>query len=83
MLQLPLVGALLRSLGYLPAKAKAMQKALEKKETVGVILDGVAGMFQQDPKVEKAYINSRKAIVAVAMKAGADRPRLRLRPHAA
>ncbi len=69
-LQLPLVGALLRSLGYLPAKAKAMQKALEKKETVGVILDGVAGMFQQDPKVEKAYINSRKAIVAVAMKAG-------------
>ena len=69
-LKIPLVGYVLRTIGYLPANGKAMSKALEKKESVGVVLDGIAGMFQSDETVEKGWVLQRKAIVAIALKAG-------------
>ena len=123
MLKIPLVGYVLRTIGYLPANGKVMSKALEKKESVGVVLDGIAGMyarrqsstrvlhtqkkvpnpcqtcipaartravsrrgrryyhharitartpdrFQSDETVEKGWVLQRKAIVAIALKAG-------------
>ena len=69
-LQIPLVGYVLRTIGYIPAKGKEMSKALERRESVGVVLDGIAGMFQSDERVEKAWVKKRKAIVAIALKAG-------------
>ena len=69
-LQIPLVGYVLRTIGYIPAKGKEMSKALDRRESVGVVLDGIAGMFQSDERVEKAWVKKRKAIVAIALKAG-------------
>lgn len=43
-LKIPLVGWALRRVGYIPAKAKAISRTLtERGESVGVILDGIAG----------------------------------------
>mmetsp|Transcript_117766 Transcript_117766/g.366922 ORF Transcript_117766/g.366922 Transcript_117766/m.366922 type:complete len:367 (+) Transcript_117766:47-1147(+) len=70
-LKLPIVGAGLRAIGYLPAKAKAIEETLAVKEqSVGVVLDGIAGMFQTGP-VEKAYVKKRKGIVKIALRTGA------------
>jgi len=70
-LKIPLVGPLLAKIGYIPAKAPAILKTLTKnKENVGVILDGIAGMFHQSAAEETAYLNERKGIVKIALKAG-------------
>jgi hypothetical protein len=69
-LKLPLVGDLLKFLGYIPAKSKNILDMLTKKEeNVGVILDGIAGMFQPGHQ-ETAYLNQRKGIVKIALRAG-------------
>ena len=53
-LKIPIVGAGLRAIGYLPAKAHAIEGTLTTKDqSVGVVLDGIAGMFQNGP-VQKA-----------------------------
>jgi hypothetical protein len=42
-LKIPLVGAGLRAIGYLPAKSKAIEHTLASEEqSVGVVLDGIA-----------------------------------------
>jgi len=70
-LKLPLIGWMLKRLGYIPAKAGAMRDVLAKKgENVSVILDGVAGMFQQDEKVEKLWLKERKGICKIALQTG-------------
>jgi 2-acylglycerol O-acyltransferase 2 len=70
-MQLPLVGGLLKVLSYIPAKAKTMKDVLAKKgENVSVILDGVAGMFQQDENVEKCWLMKRKGICKISLQTG-------------
>jgi hypothetical protein len=70
-LKLPLVGPVLqRLLGFIPAKAPSILQTLDKGDSVGVVLDGIAGMFQPDVREERAWILRRKAIVAIALKAG-------------
>ena len=56
-LHLPLIGGLLKRFGSIPAKAPSILHTLEKrKENVGVVLDGIAGMFQgYNPDVQKAH----------------------------
>jgi 1-acyl-sn-glycerol-3-phosphate acyltransferase len=52
------------------AKSKDILETLTKKEeNVGVVLDGIAGMFQGG-KEEIAHIQSRKGIVKIALRAG-------------
>lgn len=71
-LQLPIVGYLVRKIGYIPAKAQNIHETLTKREeNVGIILDGIAGMFHQDAKTERACLKNRKGIVKIALKAGA------------
>jgi 1-acyl-sn-glycerol-3-phosphate acyltransferase len=71
-LKLPLVGYFVRKVGYIPAKAASIVEALTKREeNVGIILDGIAGMFHQSAKEERAYLKKRKGIVKIALKAGA------------
>lgn len=54
------------------AKSKDILETLTKKEeNVGVVLDGIAGMFQGNQKDEIAHIKSRKGIVKIALRAGA------------
>lgn len=54
------------------AKSKVILDVLMKKEeNVGVVLDGVVGMFQGfDPAVQKAYLKERDTIVKLALEAG-------------
>lgn len=73
LLKLPLLKTWAKSIGYIPAKSAAILETLTKKEqNVGVVLDGIAGMFQpQGGKEELAYLKQRKGIVKIALKAGA------------
>jgi len=70
-LQLPIVSFFMKSVGYVPAKAKSITDTLTKKEeNIGIILDGIAGMFQQRQHEEIAHIRARKGIVKIALRAG-------------
>lgn len=70
-LKLPIVSGLLKALGYIPAKTKSIMDTLTKKEeNVGIILDGIAGMFQRNKNDEVAKIMARKGIVKIALRAG-------------
>lgn len=68
-LSLPLIGFFMRKIGYIPAKAQNILETLTgKEESVGVFLDGIAGMFQGGK--ERAYVKQRKGIVKIALRAG-------------
>ena len=57
----------------MPAKAQNIRAALAKSENVGVVLDGVAGMFQpRSEKQEAAWLLQRKGIVKLALETGAS-----------
>ena len=68
-LKIPILQKYMRGIGYIPAKAKNISEVLTKKEeNVGIILDGIAGMFQSHD--EKAYVKKRKGIVKIALRCG-------------
>lgn len=70
-LKIPWVGLMLRNIGYIPAKAPSILESLTKRdENVGVILDGIAGMFHQSAEEETAFLKKRKGIVKIALRAG-------------
>jgi len=70
-LKLPFIGFFMRHIGYIPAKSKQILETLTKKEeSVGVFLDGIAGMFQAGTHQERAYLKERKGIVKIALRAG-------------
>jgi len=70
LLRLPVISTYLRAVGYIPARTKDIEDTLTKKEeNVGIVLDGIAGMFQGRDEV--AYIRRRKGIVKIALRAGA------------
>lgn len=70
-IKLPLIGWGLKKMGYIPAKANSIRETLLKKEeNVSLILDGVAGMFQQDASVEKLWLLERKPICKIALQTG-------------
>jgi len=69
-LSLPLIGFFMKQIGYIPAKSQNILDTLMKKEeSVGVFLDGIAGMFQGG-KTERAYVKQRKGIVKIALRSG-------------
>ena len=69
--KLPWVGFFLKQMGYIPALQKDILETLTKKEeNVGLILDGIEGMFHQSHKEEILYLQKRKGIVKIALKAG-------------
>jgi 1-acyl-sn-glycerol-3-phosphate acyltransferase len=78
LLKLPIVGYFLKKIGYIPAKSHYILDTLTKKEeNVGIILDGIAGMFQTPARdfhtkteEEVAYLKHRKGIVKIALRAG-------------
>ncbi|KAG7351637.1 diacylglycerol acyltransferase [Nitzschia inconspicua] len=77
--QLPLISYFMTRVGYIPAKAgpilKTLQQQNQKQEqqrrNVGIILDGIEGMFATHSHTEEvACILKRKGIVKIALKAG-------------
>lgn len=69
-LKLPIIKDYMRQIGYIPAKSTHILDALTKKEdNIGIILDGIAGMFQSQNEI--AHVNARKGIVKIALRAGA------------
>jgi len=72
-MKLPLIGYYMSKMAYIPAKARAIHEVLTKKgSNVGIILDGIAGMFQVSDKEERAFLKKRKGIVKIALRAGAS-----------
>ena len=72
-LKLPVVGGFMRSVGYIAADKKAIEDTLvHRRESVGVILDGIAGMFHPGSSSEEvAFLRERKGIIKIALRAGA------------
>jgi Diacylglycerol acyltransferase len=70
-LNIPLVGYSMKKLGYIPAsQAPILKTLMEQEENVGIILDGIDGMFACCAQQEIAAIRQRKGIVKIALKAG-------------
>jgi len=80
-LKVPLVRYLVRKVGYIPANQRSILETLTKRnENVGIVLDGIAGMFSNtrssstsssnDNVVETVFLKTRKGIVKIALKAG-------------
>mmetsp|Transcript_7608 Transcript_7608/g.17419 ORF Transcript_7608/g.17419 Transcript_7608/m.17419 type:complete len:383 (+) Transcript_7608:139-1287(+) len=70
---LPVIKDVLSRAGVMPARASNIRKALmEEGDSVGVVLDGVAGIFtgSHSDRKERVFLGERKAIVAIALQAG-------------
>mmetsp|Transcript_6696 Transcript_6696/g.10201 ORF Transcript_6696/g.10201 Transcript_6696/m.10201 type:complete len:383 (-) Transcript_6696:66-1214(-) len=71
LLKLPFISCFLKQIGYIPAKSKYIFDTLSKKgNNVGLVLDGIAGMFQTQRDEEVATLKARKGIVKIALRAG-------------
>jgi len=71
-LKIPLVGTLMKYCGYVPAATKEIEKVLDRgDESVGVVLDGIEGMFMSSRKQEVGCVMRRKGIVKIALRKGA------------
>eukprot|EP00746_Dinoflagellata_sp_MGD_P021658 gnl/MRDRNA2_/MRDRNA2_15055_c0_seq1.p1 gnl/MRDRNA2_/MRDRNA2_15055_c0~~gnl/MRDRNA2_/MRDRNA2_15055_c0_seq1.p1 ORF type:complete len:364 (-),score=60.39 gnl/MRDRNA2_/MRDRNA2_15055_c0_seq1:77-1168(-) len=70
-LKLPIISYFLKKIGYIPAASSPIKKTLEKEESVSLVLDGIAGMFQSDPSTELGWIKQRKGVVKIALTTGA------------
>ncbi len=69
-LTIPGVGYYLRAIGYVPAKSRPILETLTKKGcNVGVVLDGIDGMFHSTGHNEVGVIRNRKGICKIALKA--------------
>jgi len=73
LMNIPMVGYYLRAIGYVPAKSKFIMDALTKKDrNVGIVLDGIDGMFQSkqgNKHNEVGAILDRRGICKIALKA--------------
>lgn len=70
LLKIPIVGYYLNAIGYVPAKSKPIVEALTKKNrNVGLVLDGIDGMFHSGDGHETGAILNRKGICKIALKA--------------
>eukprot|EP00928_Gymnodinium_smaydae_P029915 TRINITY_DN22391_c0_g2_i1.p1 TRINITY_DN22391_c0_g2~~TRINITY_DN22391_c0_g2_i1.p1 ORF type:complete len:364 (-),score=32.14 TRINITY_DN22391_c0_g2_i1:355-1446(-) len=69
-LKIPVVSYFLKSIGYVEASSAAIKKALSKGQNVGLVLDGIAGMFQKSDKEELGWVQERKGVVKIALTTG-------------
>ena len=70
-LKIPIISRFMKQMGYIPAKTRHIVDTLTKKEeNVGVILDGIAGMFKSSKDTEIASIKQRKGIIKIALRTG-------------
>eukprot|EP00804_Cyclotella_cryptica_P011873 CCRYP_004381-RA/>CCRYP_004381-RA protein AED:0.20 eAED:0.20 QI:196/1/1/1/1/1/2/1250/374 len=68
-LKIPILKTYMKRIGYIPAKAKNISDTLTKKEeNVGIILDGIAGMFQSHDEI--GHVMNRKGIIKIALRSG-------------
>ena len=71
--KLPFIRSYLKRAGVMPARAQHIRATLARSENVGVVLDGVAGIFQpRGEKQEAAWLLQRKGIVKLALETGAS-----------
>lgn len=70
---MPFVGDWMRNVGHIPAKSANIRRALQEGFNVGIVLDGIAGMFQNtNTDNEKAFLSARKGVVKIALTTGTD-----------
>jgi hypothetical protein len=73
-LRLPVISKIVKAAGFIAAEKTIIEETLSKKDqNVGVVLDGIAGMFNDsdDASDEIGYVMERKGIVKIALKTGA------------
>jgi len=72
--KMPIIKDIVKATGIIPAKKEVIENMLIKKEeSVGVVLDGIAGMFNDSDDstpLERGHVMERKGIVKIALKAG-------------
>mmetsp|Transcript_35988 Transcript_35988/g.99179 ORF Transcript_35988/g.99179 Transcript_35988/m.99179 type:complete len:370 (+) Transcript_35988:68-1177(+) len=70
--KLPIIRRYLKQIGVIPATAKGIRDAAANNENIGIVLDGVAGIFQSHRENEEtAWLCRRKGIVKIALESGA------------
>jgi len=70
-LKIPVVGTLMKYCGYVPAVTKDIERVLSTgEESIGVILDGIEGMFMSSRAEEVGCVLKRKGIVKIALRTG-------------
>jgi hypothetical protein len=68
-LKIPILKTYMKRIGYIPAKTNNIADTLTKKEeNVGIILDGIAGMFQSHDEI--GHVKNRKGIIKIALRSG-------------
>lgn len=71
--KLPMLRPLLAQFGTFPAGKKGNHQSLADGNNVGLVLDGIAGMFcrARGHGDEQLYLRKRKAVCAIALQSGA------------
>lgn len=73
-LAMPFISQIVKAGGFIAAKKEVIEETLSKKDqNVGVVLDGIAGMFNDSDESsdERGHVMERKGIVKIALKTGA------------
>eukprot|EP00811_Abedinium_folium_P035188 NODE_8001_length_1531_cov_4.324786.p1 GENE.NODE_8001_length_1531_cov_4.324786~~NODE_8001_length_1531_cov_4.324786.p1 ORF type:complete len:365 (-),score=95.70 NODE_8001_length_1531_cov_4.324786:325-1419(-) len=68
--KLPLVSHFMKKVCAIKANATDISRTLAKKESVGIVLDGIAGIFCSSEHEELGYVRRRRGIIKVALAAG-------------
>eukprot|EP00457_Paulinella_chromatophora_P003964 gb/GEZN01003974.1/.p1 GENE.gb/GEZN01003974.1/~~gb/GEZN01003974.1/.p1 ORF type:complete len:426 (-),score=78.17 gb/GEZN01003974.1/:343-1620(-) len=68
--RIPIIRQMVQALGVIPADKKSIIKALREGYHVGLMLDGIAGMFNIRPGKEVAQIMNRFGICKISLMTG-------------
>lgn len=64
---IPIITTLFKWVGGIVVTRKSLTSALKKEFSIGVILDGIAGIFSCTPTTEEARIKSRFGLIKIAI----------------
>jgi len=67
---MPILRQIFKSLGVIKAYKKEIKKVIENNQNVSIVLDGIKGVFQDDPLVEKCALLDRLGIIKIALTQG-------------
>lgn len=68
--RIPFWRQILRWWGSVPADRKILEHNLQQGWHTGLAIDGIAGVFHNDPQNPSVFISSRKGVIRLAIRAG-------------
>lgn len=66
----PVLGDIARYLGSIPSDYRTIEKTLEKKESISIMLGGIREMITSDPFTIRLFIKKRRGIFRLALTTG-------------